>query len=204
MASGYGGGKWGGTGAGAGAASNSNGAGGGRAGRAAANMELTPFRHKVRPSALPRRGLVRGWLARAVRGWRRRRGRRLLTLRPHAQCNAQCHPQDTLGSHQQHDELHIDSLAEQYGVRPNKHSCMDYLHHQGCWAAAAGSRVLCCGAAQLTRAAWLRCPCSPAGGWLLATAHIVTAIIGAGVLGLPFALSWLGAWRGLRLLSRSC
>lgn len=32
-----------------------------------------------------------------------------------------------------------------------------------------------------------------AGGWLLATAHIVTAIIGAGVLGLPYALSWLGA-----------
>lgn len=31
-----------------------------------------------------------------------------------------------------------------------------------------------------------------AGGWLLATAHIVTAIIGAGVLGLPYALSWLG------------
>ncbi|KAF8062023.1 AAP2 [Scenedesmus sp. PABB004] len=31
------------------------------------------------------------------------------------------------------------------------------------------------------------------GGWLLATAHIVTAIIGAGVLGLPYALSWLGA-----------
>lgn len=38
---------------------------------------------------------------------------------------------------------------------------------------------------------------SRAGGWLLATAHIVTAIIGAGVLGLPYALSWLGQynWR---------
>lgn len=33
------------------------------------------------------------------------------------------------------------------------------------------------------------------GGWLLATAHIVTAIIGAGVLGLPYAMSWLG-WVG--------
>lgn len=33
---------------------------------------------------------------------------------------------------------------------------------------------------------------APAGGWLLATAHIITAIIGAGVLGLPYALSWLG------------
>jgi hypothetical protein len=32
----------------------------------------------------------------------------------------------------------------------------------------------------------------PPGGWLLATAHIVTAIIGAGVLGLPYAMSWLG------------
>jgi hypothetical protein len=31
-----------------------------------------------------------------------------------------------------------------------------------------------------------------AGGWLLATAHIITAIIGAGVLGLPYAMSWLG------------
>lgn len=37
-----------------------------------------------------------------------------------------------------------------------------------------------------------------AGGWLLATAHIVTAIIGAGVLGLPYALSWLGKQQLLR------
>eukprot|EP00879_Flechtneria_rotunda_P028161 GHRR01030242.1.p1 GENE.GHRR01030242.1~~GHRR01030242.1.p1 ORF type:complete len:126 (+),score=30.27 GHRR01030242.1:338-715(+) len=39
------------------------------------------------------------------------------------------------------------------------------------------------------------------GGWLLATAHIVTAIIGAGVLGLPYALSWLG---GCCVLCSSC
>jgi hypothetical protein len=39
---------------------------------------------------------------------------------------------------------------------------------------------------------WVHCS---AGGWLLATSHIITAIIGAGVLGLPYALSWLG-WAG--------
>eukprot|EP00879_Flechtneria_rotunda_P006672 GHRR01007012.1.p1 GENE.GHRR01007012.1~~GHRR01007012.1.p1 ORF type:complete len:285 (+),score=58.74 GHRR01007012.1:338-1192(+) len=38
------------------------------------------------------------------------------------------------------------------------------------------------------------------GGWLLATAHIVTAIIGAGVLGLPYALSWLGWVGGMAML----
>uniref|UniRef100_A0A383V4H3 Amino acid transporter transmembrane domain-containing protein n=1 Tax=Tetradesmus obliquus TaxID=3088 RepID=A0A383V4H3_TETOB len=38
------------------------------------------------------------------------------------------------------------------------------------------------------------------GGWLLATAHIVTAIIGAGVLGLPYALSWLGWVGGIFIL----
>jgi amino acid permease len=38
------------------------------------------------------------------------------------------------------------------------------------------------------------------GGWMLATAHIVTAIIGAGVLGLPFAMSWLGLVAGVIVL----
>jgi hypothetical protein len=41
----------------------------------------------------------------------------------------------------------------------------------------------------------LTCVSAYAGGWLLASAHIVTAIIGAGVLGLPHAMSWLG-WVG--------
>ena len=36
--------------------------------------------------------------------------------------------------------------------------------------------------------------CVP-GGWILACFHIITAIIGAGVLGLPHAMSYLG-WVG--------
>eukprot|EP00882_Tetradesmus_deserticola_P013889 GHRQ01014752.1.p1 GENE.GHRQ01014752.1~~GHRQ01014752.1.p1 ORF type:complete len:208 (+),score=53.08 GHRQ01014752.1:469-1092(+) len=46
---------------------------------------------------------------------------------------------------------------------------------------------------------WLQC-LQHQGGWLLATAHIVTAIIGAGVLGLPYALSWLGWVAGIVIL----
>lgn len=46
-----------------------------------------------------------------------------------------------------------------------------------------------------TQPGCLSCVSVNAGGWLLASAHIVTAIIGAGVLGLPHAMSWLG-WVG--------
>ena len=32
----------------------------------------------------------------------------------------------------------------------------------------------------------------PAGGWVTAYAHIVTAVIGSGVLSLAWSMSWLG------------
>jgi amino acid permease len=35
-------------------------------------------------------------------------------------------------------------------------------------------------------------PTHPPGSWLTAAGHLVTAIIGAGVLGLPNAVAWLG------------
>lgn len=37
-------------------------------------------------------------------------------------------------------------------------------------------------------------------GWIVAASHILTAIIGAGVLGLPYAISWLGWPAGVALL----
>lgn len=38
------------------------------------------------------------------------------------------------------------------------------------------------------------------GSWITASGHLITAVIGAGVLGLPYAVSWLGWAAGLAAL----
>jgi len=39
----------------------------------------------------------------------------------------------------------------------------------------------------------------PAGSWFMGTLHLITAVIGAGVLSLPQALAWLGWVVGIPL-----
>lgn len=53
-----------------------------------------------------------------------------------------------------------------------------------------------------THASFLNPPPPPniAGSWLTAASHLITAIIGAGVLGLPNAVAWMGWVAGIACL----
>lgn len=89
---------------------------------------------------------------------------------------------------------HKDGLAAPTGSEELQHNTRDREYGLGAPGAGAG------GGGSKRRSGQVMHYLHHKGGWLLATAHIVTAIIGAGVLGLPYALSWLGWVGGILVL----